>query len=365
MSRHDERDDDLHDPTLHRLYRELPQELPAPGTDARLKAAARRAVAAGPRAPGRPFLAAHWRALGASAAAVTLAVALTAQWRAGEPGRLDAALAARKEMSAPAPASEPTAALPAEAPAVPRASPSPRRHDVPAAAARPRAGEADAAADAMASNALREEQRFADGAVDGAPLPEVAKATRQATEAEARQPAPVAALAPPPAAPAPAADGLAREAEAPAAAASGALATTRSRENLPARQEAKKAERAAADAAPAPAPQVPPPDYRALMAAGRPAPALAALPAADTPVLMVDRDLLRQWQAPGTMPACAAAAPAWLGPQALLCAALRDRAANPSGAAAWLPRLRAAGLLDGAFAYRRAAVEAVFFPPKE
>lgn len=342
----DHADDDLRDPLLSRLYRELPDVTPAPGTDARLRAAARRAVAAGPRREGARFAGHHWGGLAASAAALMLGVALTVHWHTQDTARLEEALAT--------------------APVTPPAG----RAEMPETAA---SDVATAPPPAVAARAAQDRT--------AAPRPPAGNAAKAAAAAAkpAAPAAPVASAAPAPAevgeAAAPEMDALAAADERAAASAemeherAGATAKAearsekrRERQALSLRAFPKAAAPAPVQAAPAPAP-APAEDYRALMAAGRFDEALVALPEpgeaeADVTTLL-DRDLLRQWQAPGTTPACARLDTAALGAQAPLCAALRALAA---GHAAVHPALLpgAEGLAGGGLAYRRALLDALF-----
>lgn len=122
-------DDDRHfdeylagDSRLSRLYREAADgdEAPSPGIDERLRAAARREVAAGPR-PARSRRTTWYRPL-AAAAVITLVVGVTLQvieqnrgLRPGEPASMERAAPARKTGEEPG-----TEAAGADAPA-PRA----------------------------------------------------------------------------------------------------------------------------------------------------------------------------------------------------------------------------------------------------
>lgn len=334
--------DDLRDSLLSRLYRELPDVTPAPDTDARLRAAARRAVAAGPRRAGARFVGHHWRGLAASAAALMLGVALTVHWHTQDTVRLEEALAT----------------APVTPPAGRAETPETAAADI--AAAPPPAVAAHAAQDRTA-----------------APGPSAGNAaTTAAAAATAKPVAPAAPVAAAPPAPAEAGEAAALERDALAAddvraATSASMehetagatakaeaprATRRERQALSLRALPQAAAPAPVHAAPAQAE-----NYRALMAAGRFKDALAALPAeaeADVTTLL-DRDLLQQWQAPGTTPACARVDAAALGAQAPLCTALRALAAGHAPAhPALLPG--ADGLTGGGLAYRRALLDTLF-----
>ncbi|HEX4869540.1 MAG TPA: hypothetical protein VFV15_02290 [Moraxellaceae bacterium] len=346
-----ERDDDLHDPALRRLYRALPPELPSPDTDARLKAAARRAVAAGPRAAGRPFLAAHWRAMAASAAALVMGVALTVQWQGSGRGRLDEALATLPPAPAPAPATS---------------------------AADSGTGAAGTAAPPAAAPARREPASRLTGANGGDSIEALEDALPEAAGDAARA---TTNAAPPVATPAAEAEARA-ERELASDSAVTAEAKAVQQDSL-ARQRARKMERLA-EAAPAPAapppaasaPAAPAPqlalrgldaadaaaaDYRERLRAGDLAGALAALVTPATPAQQVDRDLLLAAQAPQRQPDCARQARSTLGAQAALCDALQSRAVQGPLAPAAQAALQASGLLDGEFAYRRELAARVLF----
>lgn len=388
-------DDVPQDATLSRLYRELPDEAPAPETDAAILAAARRAVGAGPRRHG--FVAAHWRGVGSAAAALLLGVALTVQWRTQEAGRLDETLA-----TAPAPAAAPATApddrleVPeGKAPAEYGAAPAPRPLAKPAAPARDTgpatAGGKSEAGKALTMRGLPAPAARAEAGSDAAgggtagASPDAGTASASASLADApAAPPPVALAAEASARPGPQAQqkadaqaldaALAERKEAragssPAAAGSlaappvaptappapaGALAdrleAPRARIAVPA---AKALAGATAEAAGLPL-------HARLMAAGRYHEALAALAAPATPDAVVDRDLLEQWLAPGRAPACATTP--GLGPLALLCDGLRARAAGQPAAPGWRERLDASGLASGGHAYRRDLVDKLFGP---
>lgn len=349
MTPHDNRpdddrpDDDLRDPLLSRLYRELPDVTPAPGTDARLRAAARRAVAAGPRRAGARFAGHHWRGLAASAAALLLGVALTVHWHTQDTARLEEALA-----TAPVTAPAGRAEMPATAAADVAAAPPP----------------------AVAARAARDRTAAPGPSAGNAPT---------AAAAAAKPAAPAAPVAAAPPAPAEVGEAAVSERDALAAADDGAAASAamaHERAGATAKAEARHETRRERQAlslralpqAAAPAVQAAPApvaDYRALMAAGRFDEALAALPEPDAAeaeadvTTLLDRDLLRQWQAPGTMPACARVDAAALGAQAPLCTALRAlTAGHAAGNPALLPG--ADGLSGGGLAYRRALLDALF-----
>lgn len=110
--------DDLHDAELSRLYRELPVDAPAPALDERIRAEARRAVAAGPQRWWRPL---PMTGL-ATAATVILAIGMVRYWQAEQPTELARAVNVTPAAEAPeSPAAEveptvaPTAAAPIEA----------------------------------------------------------------------------------------------------------------------------------------------------------------------------------------------------------------------------------------------------------
>lgn len=360
-------DDIPQDPTISRLYRELPDLAPSPDTDARLLAAARRAVGAGPR---RGFVAAHWRGLGSAAAALLLGVGLTVQWRTQAPAQMEEALAT-------APAAAPTAApgedsidaLFADAPA-PAAPPpavaaqsgveadagageSLARADtaVPAPARKLKPADALAQAEAQAQKQelarAREQTSARMSGEDQARELELAQrqeariapatAALPETMADRVASAPVAPAAPPP----PLAGNVAGSAGAAGAMAPAAAA------KAPAVPRARQ-ERAEPGVA----------DYPQLLAAGRYAEARQALATPATPDQIVDRDLLLQWLQPRHSPACATAT--GLGQLALLCEGLRRHAAGLPATASWRAELEASGLVSGRYAYRRDLVDKLF-----
>lgn len=326
-------DEDLRDPLLSRLYRELPDAQPDPATDERLRAAARRAVADGPRRRRAVRMAgAHWRGLVASAACLALGVALTLHWQTREPARLEAVLAT-VPAAVPPPADAGAGASPAVTPPHVPAAPPPARAERPSAVAKaaPRTP-AEAGADADRITAT-----LAGDAVDAAPAP--------ADDGDQRMAAGGAA----------AAEAARREERTAPAEARTDAARERKALALRALPQAAPAAAAPAPAAPAAAG-----DYRTLMASGDYAAALAALPPRDdrdTSVLL-DGDLLHAWRAPGTPPACARQALP-LARDRLLCEALLARAAGRPDAEG-LARLRAAGVADRELAYRRALLEQLF-----
>jgi len=121
-------DPDLRDPLLDSAYREAPRDEPSAALDERIRAAARRAVGAGPKAavPRSPFV--RWRVPLSLAATVVLVVTLTLMTREEE----------RRASYEGAPSiPEP---IPAQAP---QASPPPRVLSKPAETASPPAGRAD------------------------------------------------------------------------------------------------------------------------------------------------------------------------------------------------------------------------------
>lgn len=337
----DRPDDDLRDPLLSRLYRELPDVTPAPGTDARLRAAARRAVAAGPRRAGAGFAGHHWRGLAASAAALMLGVALTVHWHTQDTVRLEEVLASAP-VTPPAGRAETPETAAADIVAAPPPAVAARAAQDRTAAPGPSAGNAPTAAAAAAKPAA-----------PAAPVAAAPPAPAEVGEAAAPE---MDALA---AADARATASVAMEHErAGATAKAEALRETRRERQALSLRALPQAAAPAAQAAPAPVA-----DYRALMAAGRFDEALATLPEPDAAeadvTTLLDRDLLRQWQAPGRMPACARVDAAALGTQAPLCTALRALAAgHAAGNPALLPG--ADGLSGGSLAYRRALLDALF-----
>lgn len=398
MSPRDHRpgDDPQPDPTVSRLYRELPDVAPSADTDALIRAAARRAVHAGP-VPRRGFVTTHWRGLGSAAAALLLGVALTVQWRTQDPARLDEALATAP---AAAPASKKAAdasidalfaddATPGNATAAPEAT-APATTVASRGALRPGAATTapTGAATSRAANAAGETAAAATAkkmetiAGAGAPMPPApaAEAATPAPAAQQQMPAPTLADAAPPA------PTLAQDRVAPPAAPApvpmekhvagapptplpppAASAANSARPEQSAREEdrtepaeARRAARASADRLAAPAAVAPAPDYRRALAAGRYADALDLLAAPATADARMDRELLRQWLQPGTPPACARL-PA-TDASALLCEGLLRRAAGDAPTPAWRARIEAAGLSSGDHAYRRGLVEKLFGP---
>lgn len=99
-------------------------------------------------------------------------------------------------------------------------------------------------------------------------------------------------------------------------------------------------------------------DYRRSLQDGRFAEALERLPAPVTAAERVDRELLL-WQQHRQAPGCAGN----LEAQALLCEALRQRAAGQAASSEWQARIEASGLVSGPFRYRRTLVQAVFGAP--
>lgn len=341
--RHDDSDHDLHDPLLRRLYRELPDEAPSADTDARVRAAARRAVGAGPRRRGT-FFGARWETLGASAAALMLGVALTVQWRVQEPEQLEEAITVAPAAGARSPASR-TSASPAKSAAAsddarPAAADDAMTADRPTMKAKavPAEPMQEAAPPATAAPAPRREA-FAKEESGSLPEADSAREAKSVAPA-AREEGGEVAIAP------------------VAGMAAGSLSANAGRNALAEREDRAPA---AAPAAPAAAPDLA--EYREAMVRGDFNAALTALPVvATTPVMLVDRDLLRQWQAPGSVPTCTRMTRSWLGAQALLCDILREFTARQALPADWRTRLDAAGLNRGEFAYRRLLLETLAAP---
>lgn len=294
---------DLDDALLRRLYRELPDMTPHPDTDAELKAAARRATGAAPgEAPRRRGLAAHWRGITASAAALLLGVGLTLQWRTQEPTALEEAIA----VASPPPVATAPAAAAEDLPA-PAAAPAARAEAPPSAAPR---------------------------ALAAAPAP-------------VAPPEPAVAAAPPPM-PEP----VAKAAPAAQAEAMIAAEAREARDAVTGTESVASSTRARRLGGQMAAPAF---DYRLSLQSGRFAEALDRLLAPASAAETVDRELLR-WQQGRHAPSCAGN----LGAQALLCEGLKQRAAGQGPSAEWRARLEASGLVSGNYAYRRALVEAVF-----
>jgi len=198
-------DPDLRDPNLDRAYRETPRDEPPPELDARIRAAARRAVGTRPQSleqqatdAQRRSWTARWRLPLSVAATVVVAATLTVMVQEEErrprddAGRsvapMKMAPAREAERPAPPPASAPDAVR--SAPAVPPAAPAPRSRELesatqPAAPPRP-----EPAPQPKLEERARSPERPA--AADSAP----SAATQPL---ENRQQAPVPAAAPPPA----------------------------------------------------------------------------------------------------------------------------------------------------------------------
>ena len=152
---------DLRDPRLDRVYRELPGEEPPPEVDERIRAAARRAVGAGPQslAARERSWTSRWRVPLSLAASVVVVVTLTLMVQEEEQQRaLDVAPAL-----APAPAAPATLedrAAPSRAPEeAKRADTEPARR-APASAPPQRAPAADAAAPPPAPQVARSAEEW-------------------------------------------------------------------------------------------------------------------------------------------------------------------------------------------------------------
>lgn len=198
--------DDWHDEALSRLYRQMPELTPDPATDAKILAAARRAVGAGPRR-FRPWL-------GGLATAAVVVLAVTLRLEATRPGLATAAPEAAPAAASTAPAiAEAPAAADAKrvetapqpapltaAPALPekqRVQPQ-RRYAEPASPAEPLLADQPPPT-AEKSVANRPAAESADTRVADAPTPQVREmesdsASRAPTELAAPAPAPKALL---------------------------------------------------------------------------------------------------------------------------------------------------------------------------
>jgi len=197
-------DPDLRDPNLDRAYRETPRDEPPPELDARIRAAARRAVGTGPQSleqqaadARRRSWTSRWRLPLSVAATVVIAATLTVMMQEEERRPRDDAGRGASPMKVE-PARE------AERPAPPPASAPDAAHSAPAAPA-PRSRELESARQPAAARPepapqpkLEERARSPEppAAADSAP----SAATQRL---ENRQQAPVPAAAAPPAPPAP------------------------------------------------------------------------------------------------------------------------------------------------------------------
>lgn len=375
MSDHD---DDLHDPDIRALYRQLPAETPSDATDDAIKAAARRAVGAGPQ---KTVWTAGRKSAFATAAMVVLTVGLVVQMQRHSPTELHEALdtsyraakapaefptevttevttevpaqagstteavaasPATDVASPPARAAKPVAAVPSAeaprpAPAEPAAAPAPVINSLEEAEADKLADRRDRARDeaiAASHAAQRSANITAPAAAEAKAAAKEESATLQeyrlAKEKKARGTlAASPALASPgfasPTAPAPAASASAQE--------SGAAAPT------------------------------PPGDYRQLMASHQWAQALQQLARSETPenrndvARRIDSDLLQQMTAPGGKPGCTALTAAELGDSQVLCDLLSAHAGGKALPAHWRDALTGKKLWQGDFSYRQAALE--------
>lgn len=385
-------DDDLHDPLLSRLYRELPEEQPGAATDAAIRAAARQAVGAGPGS-GRRRLSATSR-ITATAAALLLGVALTVQWQREDPERLREALATSPRQGAPLArevlekATEPAARPPAKpapasppVPAMEAAAAAPAAHDSPPAPASiagtdviadelARSGAnarvsssisggggsseivaefegAESRVDTLASSdtpASPSKRKLDAAQADSAAAAKATEALAAARREEARHSADALvanrerALAAQPRSPLPA---LAPAPAAGAAAAESASALAQAESEI----SRPRADRQAAA------------DYRPAMAEGRLADALALLPGAASRTVALDRDLLQAASGHRGPPACARLVPPLAGGEALLCEYLRQHAGGKAVPPDWRSRLEGSGALTGKYNYRRMTVE--------
>lgn len=317
MSEHDR---DIDDPKISALYRQLPDEAPAPDTDALIKAAARRAVGDGPR---RRFSMPALSRLTATAAALLLGISLTLHWQLHEPRDF-------RETTAMAPATSEDVVVQAEAGAGRELAQKPR-------------------APAKAAEKRKVQEAFAAEPVAPAPPPAEEPASALMKPAAPPASADVAAEA--------LQDAETRRAEADRAAAeremfSADALTTRPQLQSPAPMARKKQSEYAASAAAAA------PDYRELMVQGAYDAALAAAQRVESPTAQVDRDLLGRLLGNTAAPACARLPVATLGQDRLLCDLLLQASQARPLPADWLTRLREAGLITGEKSYRRHAVEA-------
>ncbi|MCL2346358.1 MAG: hypothetical protein FWC58_10975 [Desulfobulbus sp.] len=296
----DDHDRELHDAQLSALYRQLPQAEPAADLDAAIRAAARRAVHAG---PGNRNIAAarQQRHLGwfATAAVALLCVGLVVQMERQSPEPLPAAMTPAPAAK-PQPANELAAAAPAPAEA-------PARTTVPA-----EKKSANSNQPAEAARARARADAF-DKYGQEAPAGNLAQADSDRMMAPVPPPTPAAAPAPIIAAPEPA---------------------------------------PAAVAVAKPAPQ-----SRAIIAPKAEERAIHADSASETAARRLDRDIERQLQTPAAPPACANHDN---GDQQPLCDLLILHAAGQPLPTDWQQRLDAAGLWQGDFAYRRVLLERLF-----
>lgn len=375
-----EHDDDLHDPDIRALYRKLPAETPREASDDAIRAAARRAVAAGPQ---KSSWSATRKSALATAAMLVLGVGLVLQMQTQSPEKLREVVSS----SPAAPAAEAPARMQAEATAT---------ADAAAASAEMKAGTAPeslasaGSAPAGASGAASRAEPLQDSLKAmpakralartevNAPA-EVAAAPMAAPQAAAPAPAPVLAVAP--------AGENEMRADRMAEKNSKALAADEAQSS---RKEALSAAPAAAAAKPASGTareyslakekkmeaaisaqaQIPPQaqgaissDYRQAMAAANFLLARQQLEAstdAGTIPRRIDLDLLLQIDKPGSTPGCSAMTAVALGDSKALCDLLILHAAKKPLPVDWRETLNGKKLWLGEYAYRRSAIEALF-----
>lgn len=338
-------DNDLDDPQLSRLYRDLPDEQLSAATDDLIRAAARRAVKAGPGwKKTSPVVLSR---ITATAAALLLGVALTVQWQVHDPERLQEAVsitpAQQPATVATEQATQEAAAPPAAGHHSPRA-PANRKPLPPPTRTQPSGQAGAAAGDASTS----------DEESDALPLRDEAPAAAAPAGPAPATSEPLAA-APAPSEPAPAqaqemkrtAKALALKEEARAAERSiGRSLADNQGQDTPARSRAGIAS-----------------DYRALMMEGRYAEALSALPAADTFATVLDRDLLRAMQGVRTAPSCATSSSAPAPGEQALCALLVLRSQDRPLPADWRNQPATAQAFAGPAGYRAPLVESLLGAP--
>jgi hypothetical protein len=350
-------DDDLHDARISALYRTLPDAEPAADTDALIRAAARRAVLAGPRSARFAFAS---KRLLATAATLLLGVGMVLQLQRHAPQEFEDALAVRKTPAVQAAAEAAAPVVTANAaPAV--AAPAEKRRARPAEAA-----ESDVAAEALAEPEV-DNLATAAAPVPAAPAASAGAMAMPPAESTAMESAPRIGAA---GASAPAG----AEFESARAAGDAARVVAKRAAQAAERKLALRAEQAAAAAEPAPsyAPthaqkaeaadqaSSPPADYRELMATGRHAEALQLLTTAATTTAILDRDLLQLALGHRITPACSRLSTDTLGNEKLLCSYLQAHARGEPLPADWQRQLEQQGLTTGASLYRRRAAEMLF-----